>query len=459
MVVDTVVKNCNIVSPGAMVSAGIAIDNGKIVAIGNDAHLPDSRRTIDAKGNYVLPGIVDPHAHIGLFHSFQEEIHETAAAAYGGITTVGNYVGQVASLQMGSYEGSFEKWRDIWARDSLVDAFFHGSALSEININEIAINAKRYGITSYKFMMHRKGPDAARLGSEQQDDWFLLTGFQKLASLGYPARAMVHAENIDVIYRTSSAIKATGRHDLVAWDEARPGFCETLDIERAISIARATGAPLYVVHISYADSVDSIARAKAEGIDVIAETCPHYLVLTKFAPIGTLGKVQPPLRDRDSNKRLWQGIREGTIDCLGSDHCSTTREAKQTLWEAVPGMPGLETFLPIMLSEGVNKGKITLEKLVKVCCYNNAKVFGLYPKKGVIQVGSDADIVIVDLTKKVKLSNEIAHYAIADFCSYEGWEIKGWPILTMLRGKVLVENGEIVAKPGVGRYIPIKSGK
>jgi dihydroorotase (multifunctional complex type) len=459
MVVDTVVKNCKIVSPGAMVSAGIAIDNGKIIAIGKDAHLPDSRRTIDAKGNYVLPGIVDPHVHIGLFHSFQEEIYETAAAAYGGITTVGNYVGQVASLQMGSYEGSFEKWKDIWERGSLVDAFFHGSALSGVNIDEILINAKRYGITSYKFMMHRKGPDAEKLGSEQQDDWFLWTGFAKLGSLGYPVRAMVHAENIDIIYRVSAVAKATGRNDLVAWDEARPGFCEVLDIERAISIARVTGAPLYVVHVSYGDSVGVISKAKADGVDVVAETCPHYLVLTKYHEFGPLGKVQPPLRDEQSAERLWQGIREGIIECIGSDHCSTTRATKQSLWEATPGMPGLETFLPIMLSEGVNKGKITLEKLVEICCYNNARVFGLYPMKGTISIGSDADIVIVDLDKKVKLNEQTSHYCIADYCPYEGWEIKGWPILTMLRGKILVEDGEIVAQPGVGRYIPIKSGK
>lgn len=140
MTVDMVVNNCNIVSPGGITSVGIAIDGGKIVGIADDAHLLGARRAIDANGNYVLPGIVDPHVHIGLFHSFEEEIHETAGAAYGGITTVGNYVGQVASLQMGSYEGSFEKWREIWKKGSLVDGFFHGSALSEVNINEIVIS-------------------------------------------------------------------------------------------------------------------------------------------------------------------------------------------------------------------------------------------------------------------------------------------------------------------------------
>jgi dihydropyrimidinase len=290
----------------------------------------------------------------------------------------------------------------------------------------------------------------------QTDDGFLWFGFKNITSLGPPARAMVHAEDIDIIRRVTSIIKATKKEDLEAWDEARPGFCETLDVERAISLARKNNTPLYIVHVSNGASVDVISRAKAEGVDVVGETCPQYLTLTKSSSIGALGKIAPPLRDDASKERLWQGIREGTIECVGSDHCSTTRDLKKSMWEGPPGAPGMGTLLPIMLSEGVNKGKITLEKLVEVCCLNNAKISGIYPQKGTLQVGSDADLVILDLDKKIKLSPGKMNYEVADFSPYEDWEIKGWPVLTMLRGRVIVEDGEFVATPGVGRYIPRK---
>jgi len=453
MTVATVIRNGKIVSPSGITSAGVAIDGDKIVGITNDANLPEARKTIDARGNYILPGIVDPHVHIGLFHSLEDEIKDTDGAAFGGITTVGNYVGMRMSAQRDSYELSFDRWKNIWEKNSLVDVFFHGSIISETNLREIRINAGRYGMTSFKFMMVMKGPQAAQIGYDPVDDGVLWLGFKEIASLGYPARAIVHAENREIIDRLEPLVRATGRQDLAAWAEAHPGFCETLDAQRAISLARLTKAPLYIVHIANADTVDVVAEAKAQGVDVVGETCPHYLTLTHFMPLGPLGKVQPPQGDEACIERLWQGIKEGTISCLGSDHCSTTKEQKKDMWEAVSGTPGMESFLPIMLSEGVNKGRITLEKLVELCCYNNARTFGIYPKKGTIQVGSDADIVIIDLEKKAKLSAANAHYAVADFTLYEGWEVKGWPVLTMLRGNILVEDGKRVAKDGMGRYI------
>jgi len=454
MAVDTVVRNCRIVSPEGISRESIAIHEGKIVAMGDDAYLPEADNTIDAGDNHVLPGIIDIHVHVGLFHPIEDEIKDTAAAAFGGTTTVGNYVGMGASAQRNSYADGFDHWKEVWEANAFVDAFFHGGIISEKIMEEITENARRYGIISYKFMMPSKGPEADQMGNAQTDDGFLWSGFKNIASLGYPARAMVHAENIDVIRRIRPKIAIQGRQDLRAWDEARPGFCETLDVERAIAIARTSGTPLYIVHVSHGASVDVIARARAEGVDVVAETCPQYLTLTRASSLGPLGKIAPPLRDEESRERLWQGIREGTIECVGSDHCSTTRDLKKSMWEGPPGAPGMENLLAIMLSEGVNKGKITLEKLVEVCCRNNAKFSGIYPQKGTIEVGSDADLVIVDLDKNSKLSAGKMHYAVADFCPYEGWEVKGLPVLTMLRGLVVVEDDKLLANPGVGRYIP-----
>ena len=454
MAVDLVIKNCRLVSPDGIAPEGVACDGGRIVVIGSDEYLPEGRKTIDARGKYLLPGVIDTHVHIGVYHTFKEEMKDTIGAAFGGVTTIGNYLGIGAESQKESYELSFDRWKETWERDGLVDGFFHSMIISEANMKEIRLNAKRYGIASHKFLMAYKGPEGEQIGAAPADDGLLWFGFKEVASLGYPGLAQVHAENIDIIYRIKPGIQATGRQDLAAWDEARPGFCETLDAERAISIARVTGAPLYIVHVSYADTVDVIAKAKSEGVNVLAETCPQYLVLSGKPGLGVVAKINPPIRkDVASAERLWRGLREGSIDCMGTDHCSPGAEVKKELWGASPGTPGVEQFLPLMLSEGVNKGRITLEKLVEILCQNNAKAFGMYPKKGAIKVGSDADMVVVDLEKRVKLTVNKEHQ-VCDFIPYEGMEVQGWPVTTILRGNVLVDDGKLVAKPGIGKYIP-----
>ncbi len=454
MQADTVIRNCKIVSPTGIIRAGIAINRGRIVSIASDGSLPEAKRTIDAGGNYVLPGVIDTHVHLGGYHTLEEDLKDTIGAAFGGVTTVGDFLGLGKESEKVSYVNRLDGWKETWEKHSVVDGFFHASVISEKLLKEIKPNARRYGLASFKFFMAYKGPEGEEIGAEPADDGFLWSGFNEIASLGYPARALVHAENIDIIYRIKPQLEITGRQDLAAWDDARPGFCETIDIERAISIARVTKAPLYIVHVHTADSLEVIARAKSAGVDLVAETTPNYLMLNREASLGPLGKIAPPLTDKASSEALWQGIRNGTISCIGTDHCSVTRQMKKEMWkDSLPGMPGMETLLPLMLSEGVNKGRITLEKLVEVLCYNNAKVFGLFPQKGTIQVGSDADLVIVDLDKTKKITLDRNH-GCYDFIPYDGWEVKGWPILTMLRGIVLVENDALVAKPGAGKYIP-----
>jgi len=460
MPIDAIIKNCKVVTPEEKISVGLAIHNGKIVAITSDNYLPPAYETIDAGGKYVIPGVIDVHVHYGVYHPFEEEIHDMAVAPYGGTTTVGSFVNFGASSQKGSYTKLFNRWKDTWEKNTVVDTFFHGGMTSQIIIDEVESNAKQFGITSYKILMTCKGDEIAIIGGDPVDDGFLWASFRSVAKLGKAGRIMLHAENIDICTRLLPIVKSTGRQDLAAWAEARPGFCETLDVIRAISIGKVAQCPLYFVHLHHPDSIGVIVKARAEGVNVVAETCPQYLVLNSSSSIpGALGKIAPALRDKTCNEKLWEYINRDAISCIGSDHCSTTKAMKKDLWTAAPGMPGLETFLPIMLSEGVNKGRITLEKLVQVLCYNNAKVFGIYPQKGTIQIGSDADLVIVDLEKKVRFSAAQQHYKFSDFTPYEGWEIKGWPVLTMVRGKVVVKNGEMMAKPGWGKYIPRSFGE
>ena len=456
MRVDTVVKNCKVVRPEGITTEGIAIDDGKIVALASDANLPKTGKTIDAKGNYVIPGVLDNHMHLGGYQPLDVDTRiDTAAAAYGGVTTIGNTIGAGLATTKVPYTEIFEEWKETIEKNAFTDFVINPIVNSEIQLKEIPIVTSRYGMALFKLNLGYKGQVAEELGREPADDGRVSLLLKAVAALGPPARAMFHCENIEIINKLVPKIKdEEGRQDLVAWADARPGWVEALDIERVVSIAKITNAPIYIVHLSSAQGVDAVAKAKAEGVDIIAETCPPYLTLTKYAQAGVLAKVNPPLRDEESIERLWEGIKLGIVECMGSDNASNKKESKQKdIWAAAIGYPGVETYLPILLSEGVNKGRITLEKLVEICCANNAKAMGIYPKKGSIQVGTDADLVIVDLNKRVKLSAETLHQ-VSDYTIYEGWEVRGYPVLTMLRGNVVVEDGKLRIQPGIGRYVP-----
>jgi D-hydantoinase len=457
MPVDIVIKNCKVVRSDNVLSAGIAIDNGKIVAVAGDTHLPKADKTINAKGNYVLPGLIDPHVHLGLLVPFDKDFKtETQSAAGGGVTTIIHLL-----IEKGSYKETFEKNKKIGEKNSTVDFAYHAWIMSDQHLKEIP-DCVNLGVSSFKFFMAYKGAEGEQLGIASQDDGVLYFGFRKIAEIGFPALPMIHAENSEIIHRFKLDLMEKGRTDLAAWTDARPNFCEEEPMRRAIFLAKMARSPLYIVHMTIAEGVDLVAKAKAEGQRVIAETCPHYLTLTKYdKKIGVLGKVNPPLRDKASIERLWWGIQKGIVDCIGSDHVTEMSEIKKgkgDIWSAFPGFPGMETILPVMLSEGVNKRRITINKLVEVCSTNTAKIFGLWPRKGTIDIGSDADLVIVNLKKTVTVKPEILHSA-SDFTLYDGWKLKGWPTLTMVEGNIVMEDGEITGKPGTGKYIPCKKAR
>jgi len=344
----------------------------------------------------------------------------------------------------------------------MIDGVFYALIMSDRHIEEIPECVRDLGIISFKFHMVYRGREAESIGLpgyESCDDGMLYAGFKKIREVGYPVKAMVHTENPEIYFRLSEKLIAEGRDDLAAWTEARPSFVEEEALRSALFIAKVTHAPLYVVHMSIGRGVNIVAQAKAEGMKLTVETCPHYLTLTKdIDGDPRLAKVNPSLKDKEDVERLWWGIQHGLIDTLGTDHCALTKDLKNKtgdLWHCVPGFPGVATLLPVMLSEGVNKGRISLEKMVEVCSYNTAKTFALYPKKGAVKVGSDADLVIVDLDKRVKVTPEILKSS-SDYTLYDGWEFRGWPSLTMVRGTVVMEEGEIVGKPGTGEYIQYK---
>jgi dihydroorotase (multifunctional complex type) len=291
---------------------------------------------------------------------------------------------------------------------------------------------------------------------ETLDDGMLFEFFNKVAEC--ESIATVHAENEAIIASIEKRMKSQGRNDIHAFLESRPVVQEVEALSRAAILSEAAGCHLHVVHVSCPQGVDLLNKRKESGQKLSCETGPHYLALSE-EEAGRLGpylKFAPPIRSRTETQQLWMQLTEGKIETLGSDHGPHTRENKEkgwnNIWEAGNGLLGVETCLPIMLSEGINKGRISIQKLVSVMCENPARLFRIYPQKGAIQVGSDADLVIVDLEKEWVIDAKKFH-SLHKHSPFDGLKVKGMPILTMLRGEVIAEEGEVTGEPGYGKFV------
>ncbi len=449
--VDTVIKNCNIVSPEGIVEGTIGIEGEKIVSISKEA--PPAKRVIDAEKKYVMPGAIDAHCHVGWPDWPIDEAYrkDSEAAAMGGVSTIIDRVTLPPGSLLEQIFGPGNR-RDTLENNSYVDVALQACLFTDEHIEEVPDLGKE-GIVGMKFYIPYRGPEAVppMVGI---DDGLIYMGFKKIAECGLPVHAQIHAENIEIFYKFKQ--KFLAEKNEFYWADTRPNFCEIEPLYRCGYFAKITGCPVYVVHMSVKEGPGVIAQLRGHGVNIVAETCPQYLVCTTENVDRILSKVNPPIRTEEDNKGLWEGIRNGLITNLGSDHAPCATSHKEEFWSAVVGMAGIETMLPIMLSEGVNKGRITFEKLVEIISYNNAKQFALLPRKGIIAVGSDADLVIVDLEKKVKVEVSKLHY-ISDFTPFEGWEITGWPVLTMVRGKVVMEDGKLFGEAGHGTFVPAKA--
>lgn len=459
MSADLIIHGGKVVFPDGIVDAEVAAENGVITGIGDPGTQGDARRRIDATGLHVLPGIIDPHVHLQTFQDpFDVNVEtETKHAAIGGVTTMIPMLlnREDASLSFLEY---FPWARQAVEERSLIDSGFSAVIGTTKQIDELPQFANECGVCSYKFYMAYTQDEAAVFGILAVDDSQFLYGLETVRKIGFPAMAMVHAENMSIIHPMKAKYIADGRKDLRAWTDARPDIAEEEATRRAIWYARETGSRLYIVHMTIGRGVEWVRQAQADGVKVIAETCPHYLVLTKDDDdkVGRLAKVNPPLRDAESAELLWGGLRSGDVTCLGSDHSTVVSKQdkmKDSIWDAVPGFPGMGMLLPIMLSEGYHKGRISLEQLTAVLTRNNAQTYGLYPRKGAIRVGSDADFALVDLEQEREVTPEYMQSA-ADWGLYDGWKLKGWPVKTIVRGEVVMEDGRIVADSGHGTYVP-----
>lgn len=484
--VDLNVIGGHVVTSGGVHDYGIAVKDGKIVALAEPALLPPARRTLDVRGRYIIPGIVDPEAHPGCYVPFEVDIRtETRAAAAAGVTTWGI---QGPSPRLGSkpfkeYAApedvvSFTKvWDDalrIVNTCSMVDTFFTFMLETDEQAEEIPVYAAEMGVTSFKLYLHCQRPELDKYWARGRaglvtgfDDGTVYLAMEKTAEIGAPGIVCIHAENWEIARVMEKRLIQAGRHDWAAWTDRSPDFAEAHHVRAYAYLAKITGCPLYIQHATTEKTFEEILRARGEGLTVYAQTGPAWLYFTR----ENGWRINVPLRSRETLPKIWDALAGGIIDAVGSDHViawdPNGREDlyHESIWKLRTGFTSrVECYLPVLLSEGVNKGRITLERLVEVSSENPARIFGLYPKKGAIAVGSDADLVVIDLDREVRVGKEHV-LTRSGWSLLEGHVMKGWPVMTILRGNVVAEwpdgapGPRIVDETPRGRYVPRIPGK
>lgn len=442
---DLVVLNGTLVTERGQVHGAVCVRGGRIAGICSNERAPAASQIVDATGLYVLPGLIEGHVHFrepGMTYKEDFESGSRSAAA-GGVTTVIDMPnGTHPPLQ--SVVGFREKLRLVAGR-SYVDYGFIAAVVPR-NLEEIKLLASA-GILGFKVFM---GETVGAI--EIPDDGTMLDAYALVARSRRPL--LTHAENDEIIQHLVKRLKAKGRQGIRAHLDSRPVVAEEEAIARAVLFAKATGARLHVLHVSSREGIAVIRRAKREGVRVTAETCPHYLLMTtdEIDLIGNPLRMNPPVRGGEHPEALWRAIKDGTVDVIGTDHSShaTEEKLKESIWETVPGWTGVETTTALMLTE-VNRGRLTLEELVRLRSLMPAKIFGLYPRKGSLNVGADADLTLVDMEKESVVAGK-ALKSRSKYTPFEGRALRGMPVMTVVRGEVVMRNGEIVGRP-VGEYL------
>ncbi len=453
--VDTVVHGGTVVTSSGTEEAAVAIKGERFVAVGDPDALPEADRYIDATGKYVLPGLIDCHVHLAKTDDWEQG---PRAAAHAGLTTIMPF--EVFDPTDG--KALPQAVRDIKEEanaKSVVDYALHLTLVNHPQTLDDLPAAFDLGVTSFKMFM------AYKKRNRMCSDEHIMNAMEIIAARG--GILEMHAENGDMIELLENAAMAEGRVSPKDYPSTSPPIVEAEAVNRAIVLAQVTGCPLYIVHLSTKAGRDRIMLAQREGQKVWTETCPHYLVLdeTAMERNGAFAKIGPPLRSADgvNQEAMWEGSIQGYISTIGSDHAVHPRAAKEHGWDnifetpdgdIVPlGGPAMETLAPLVYSEGVVKRGLPLWWMARVMAENPARIFGIYPRKGVIRPGSDADLVIWDPEGETTIT-EKAHQSGARFTPYEGWKVHGRPWMTLLRGQVLFNQGKLEQRPGYGGFIP-----
>jgi dihydropyrimidinase len=404
-----------------------------------------------AKGLHVFPGLIDAHVHFGLSgEKVTEYATETRHAAQGGFTTVMGYF-----LNNEAYSDVFKREQEHAKPRAHVDYAFHFSTANELHIRELESYVKDYGVTSFKYFMNFKGEEGRYLGLDGTDDGYFYDLLKEAARIG-KVTIVCHTENIELVNRIRRRMQAEGCSTLKDWSGSKPPFTEAESCVRAMYFAEHLGARIYIPHLSTRMALDEVRRWRKRYGEVLVETCPHYLTHDENSDLGPLGKANPPFRSPDDVDAMWEGLADGSIDVVGSDHVPRKRAGKDKgIWQASQGFPGIATILPVLLSEGYHKGRLSLQRVCDVLTAGPARIFNLEPGKGRIAAGSDADLTLVDLQlERVVKWQELQSFA--DYSLYDGWKLKGWPVRTIVRGVTVMDNGEIVGPAGHGKYLSRK---
>ena len=456
---DLVIKGGTVVTAADVSRCDIGVTDGRVVALA--ASLDGGRETIDASGRLVLPGGIDSHCHIAQTGSHGVETADdfrsgSISAACGGTTTIipfaAQYKGQSLRAVVDAYHARAEG-------KAVIDYAFHLiiSDPTDQVLGQDLPALIREGCTSFKVYMTY---EALRLDDRQMLD-VLATARRE------GAMVMIHAENHDVIMWLTERLTAAGRTAPRYHAVAHAAPAEREATHRAVTLAEIVDVPVLIVHVSGREAIDQLREAQARGLRVYGETCPQYLFLTaddmdRPGFEGAKYVCSPPPREKENQEYVWRGITGGTLSVFSSDHAAyryDSAEGKKVRGEDAPfkiipnGVPGIELRLPLLFSEGVGKGRITLEQFVAVTATNAAKMYGLYPRKGTIAVGSDADIVLWDRDAEVTVSSDMLHDNM-DYTPYEGRRLKGYPVLTLSRGEVVWDGSSPRGEPGRGKFLP-----
>lgn len=434
----------------------IAINEGKIVEIGLNIK-NNADKIINAEGKYIFPGGIDPHTHMdmpfgGTFSS-DNFTTGTKAAACGGTTTIVDFAVQPKGK---SLKETAKIWREKSDNKACIDYGIH-LVITDMNeniINEIP-EVIEQGYSSFKLFMTYEG-------MRVEDDILMRTLIKVNENGGLTC---VHAENYYVINYLTKKLLSEGKIEPKYHAISRPDLCEGEAAGRAIKLAQICNAPLYIVHNSCEASTSEIAKARNEGHPIMGETCPQYLLLSyknyeepDFN--GAKYVMSPPLRNKKNWAYLWKALEKGTLQVVSTDHCPFFMEQKKMGiddFTKIPnGAPGVELRMPLMYTYGVEEGRFNLQKFVQITSTNAAKVFGMYPEKGTIVVGSDADLVVFDPKKEITVTQSVLHENV-DYTPYEGFKLKGYPAITLSRGEVIAENGKFVGKEGRGKFLKRKA--
>ncbi len=449
MKLDKLFTNARIVSSTGKYDGSIGVKDGKIVMIGMPDTKEEASEIIDCGGKYVLPGFIDGHIHPcdpGTTHR-EDFPHLTASMAANG-TTLGLMMPMNVPVVVD--KKTFDETIACYEGRAYVDYGLHGAAVST-NLDTADELWRATGSAAMKMFMCFSTVDAPFVNDDE-----MYAHLEILAENG--GVALIHCENDLILKKVENDLKSEGRKDGMAYNASHPAFAEIEAVGRAIIFLKQTGAAGIIVHVSTAEGLRMIKKAREEeGVKVWAETCPHFLhfVANDMKRLGAALKQSPPMHEEENREELWKLLaKEGYVATVASDHCPFSSEEKfadpDDIWKTPNGIPGVQVIAPVLL-DGVNAGRLTIERVVELTSLNASKLYGVYPQKGVLQVGSDADFAVIDMDLE-KAFTEEDNLSKCSWSPYFGDTFKGWPVMTVCRGEIVYRDGHIVGKLGYGKY-------